>query len=162
MQNITLDYILNHKFEKTGLESDYSDKFSRSGRFAPSMLSSLPDSDEDKMAELKTKLERIDYDKAFTNAKFEAKTNIKKNSFRKALNGGPKRKIQRVTVAKFAVGLKLSLNEADKLFALESQPLAPNIVLLDAVVVHCINEHHDIDEFFETCEQVGLNVKAAE
>ena len=82
MQNITLDYILNHKFEKTGLESDYSDKFSRSGRFAPSMLSSLPDSDEDKMAELikllqmlnlrqKQILKRIRFEKPLTEAQNE-------------------------------------------------------------------------------------------
>ena len=107
------------------------------------------------MQDLKVELDRILYSKNLSNAAFESRTNIKMNSFRKTLNGGERRRIQRVTVAKFVIGLKLNLNEADK-------PLAPNIVLLDAVVVHCINEHHDIDEFFESCDQVGLNVKAAE
>lgn len=162
MQNITLDYILNHTFEKTGLELLYSERKRTSRRFAQNMLSMLPHSDEKKMQDLKVELDRILYSKNLSNAAFESRTNIKMNSFRKTLNGGERRRIQRVTVAKFAVGLKLSLDAADELFALESQPLAPDKVLLDAVVVHCINEHHDIDEFFETCEQVGLNVKAAE
>jgi len=46
MQNITLDYILNHTFEKTGLELLYSERKRTSRRFAQNMLSMLPHSDE--------------------------------------------------------------------------------------------------------------------
>ena len=70
MQNITLDYILNHTFEKTGLELLYSERKRTSRRFAQNMLSMLPHSDEQKMQDLKVELDRILYSKNLSNAAF--------------------------------------------------------------------------------------------
>ena len=162
MSTVTPDYLISHSFEKTGLEP-YSDSFPKiSGRFSKNQISSLPPSDERKMYDLKIMLDRILYEKKLTNAAFESRTNIKMNSFRKSLNDGIGRRINRVTLAKFVIGLGLNRKEADQLFALESQPLDPDRVLLDAVVVHCIENKHDINEFFETCKQTKLAVKATE
>ena len=70
----------------------------------------------------------------------------------------PQSRIHRDTLAKFVVGLGLSYEEANKLFALESHPLSPEHVLLDAVVVLCIQNRYDINEMFDTCEQVKLDI----
>ena len=162
MKNISLEYIMNHKFQKTGLEKPYYEKPETSGRFAPEKLKTLPGSDTAKMQELKIKLDRIIYDKNISNSSFESRTNIKMNTIRKSINSPSGRRIPRITIAKFVIGLKLSIDEANELFALESYPLLPEMVLLDAVVVHCLQNHYDIDEFFETCDQVALDIKAVE
>ena len=157
METVTLEYLLTHKFKKTGLENIYEGKANASLRFAPNQLRQLPRSDKDKMAELKIDMMNIYLDKNITTAYFESHTNIKYNSFKKSLNR-PQSRIHRDTLAKFVVGLGLSYEEANKLFALESQPLSPEHILLDAVVVHCIQNRYDINEMFDTCEQVKLNI----
>ena len=30
---------------------------------------------------------------------------------------------------------------------------------LDAVIVHCLQNHYDLDEFFDTCNQVNLDIE---
>ena len=63
METVTLEYLLTHQFEKTGLENIYEERQTASLRFAPSQLSQLPRNDKDKMAELKIYLMNIYLDK---------------------------------------------------------------------------------------------------
>ena len=65
-------------------------------------------------------------------------------------------------LAKFVIGANLTLSEANDLFSLHSYPLDKSNVLLDAVVCHCLEEHLDINEFFDTCSQVGLNISPSD
>ncbi len=161
MQEITLEYLLNHHFEKTGLEKDRFTKPNASLRFSPNQLSQLPRSDNDKMTDLKIAMSDIQFNKKMSQSEFEVRTNILYNSFKKCVNSlnASNRRVSREMLAKFVVGMGLSYEEADTLFALESQPLSPEHVLLDAVVVHCIQNKYDISEFYETCGQVNLGVK---
>lgn len=65
-------------------------------------------------------------------------------------------------LAKFVVGCGLSLNDANKLFELHSSKLNAETTQLDAVVIHCIEKHLDIDGFFDTCDQIGLDISYSE
>ena len=164
MKTISLEYLLTHKYEKTGLEKSFEEKTNTSLLFTPNQLSQLPMSDNNKMTQLKIDMSDIQYNKKMSTAEFEARTNILYNSFKKCVNSrsAKNRRVSRDMLAKFVIGMELNLEEADKLFALESQPLSPEHVLLDAVVVHCIQNRYDITEFFETCEQVNLGIKMIE
>ena len=48
MEEITLEYLMNHDFEKSGLEEVQAVKPRVSGRFSEKELSGLPVSDEEK------------------------------------------------------------------------------------------------------------------
>ena len=160
MKTITLEYILTHKFEKTGFEDLNSERHNTSGMFTKAQLSGLPGTDVDNMLKLKSRMADIYYEKNISTAKFEADTNIKYNSFNKSINApAGTRRISRPMLAKFVVGLKLPLDVANELFSLESYPLSPDTVLLDAIVFHCIENNYGIDELFETAEQVGYDIK---
>ena len=62
-------------------------------------------------------------------------------------------------LAKFVIACGLSLEEADELFELRDHALQPDKILLDAVIVHCLQNHYDLDEFFDTCNQVNLDIE---
>lgn len=160
MNTITLDYLLKHEFQKTGLETYTNEKKNASMRFTKKQLSSLPPNDSEKMSDLKSIMSDIYYEKGLLPAKFEILTNIKYNSFKKSVNSinSRNRRISRETLAKFVVGLGIDYEQANKMFKLESQPLSPEHILLDAVVVHCIQNEYDINEMFETCKQVNLDL----
>lgn len=159
MEKITLEYLKNHHFEKTGLEhtEEYHERVS--ARFSPNELSALPLSDNDKMNELKVLISDLIFNKFKGNyTGFGQKCNVNYETIRKSLRYTNGRNISRETLAKIVIGTELSLDEANKLFEYESRKLDPQNTLLDAVVVHCLENHYDIDEFFETCKQVNLNI----
>ena len=64
MENITLEYLLTHSFEKTGLEEER--EIHKSGMFTEAELGLLPRSDEEKMFDLKVKMS--DYIGSITNS----------------------------------------------------------------------------------------------
>lgn len=159
METITLDYLKNHHFEKTGLEQIEEYRERVSARFSPSELSALPPSDNEKMNELKILISDLIFNKFKRNyVGFGQKCNVNYETIRKSLRYTNGRNISRETLAKIVIGTGLSLDEANHLFECESRKLDPQNTLLDAVVVHCLENHYDIDEFFETCKQVNLNI----
>jgi hypothetical protein len=87
------------------------------------------------------------------------KCNLSSETIRKTIRIGGKKKLSRVMLAKLVVGAKLSLDEAEELFALQGSGLNAKSTRLDAVVVHCIQKGLDIDGFFDTCKQVGLDIE---
>lgn len=107
MENITLEYLLTHSFEKTGLEEEK--EIHKSGMFTEAELGLLPRSDEEKIFDLKVKMS--DY--------------IHKI-------GGYKK-----------VFVDMNLN--------------PETTLIDAVVVHCIQNRYNISQFIDVCDQVHLD-----
>lgn len=161
MKEITKDYLLNHKFDKTGIEPEEKEHRMSSGRFAVTMLSTLPMPDRDKLVELNILVSDLIHQRCETSASLEYKTNIKPNTLRRILNLRDKRNFTREMLAKFVVGMQLTVEEANELFSLQGFPLMADKVLLDAVVIHCLTNHYDIDEFFETCKQVGLDIVPA-
>lgn len=158
MGKITLEYLKNHEFEKSGLEETSNRKVRISGRFSEKELSMLPSSDEDKMAELNIKIGDLIHDKFDNFRDFGQKCNLNPETIRKVIRCRSKRKISREMLAKFVVGCNLSVDEANELFELHSNKLNAETTQLDAVVIHCIEKHLDIDGFFDTCHQIGLDI----
>lgn len=162
MEEITLAYLKNHKFEKSGLEEIQTEKPRVSGRFSAKELSRLPASDEEKKAELNIEINDLIHDKFDNFRDFGQKCNLNPETIRKVIRGRNNRKISKVMLAKLVVGCGLSLNDANKLFELHSSRLNAETTQLDAVVVHCIEKHLDIDGFFDTCSQIGLDITYSE
>ena len=140
MKNITMDYLRNHTFELTGLEEQTVAKEKTSAMFSPQQLSRLPRGDMDRFDELNIRINDMIRELFDT-----------KEQFGKTL---PKEML-----AKFVIACGLSLEEADELFELRDHALQPDKILLDAVIVHCLQNHYDLDEFFDTCNQVNLDIE---
>lgn len=158
MGTITMDYLMDHNFEKTGLENEVYNRPNVSGMFSRQEIGKLPKSDEDKLDELKIKMGDLIREKCGGYPGLYVKTNINPSTMKKYLNLKKKRNISREMMAKFVVGLGLSLEEANEMFYLLSHPLDVSTTRLDAVVVHCIENGLDIYGFFDTCEQIHLEV----
>lgn len=159
MHEITLEYLINHEFKKSGIEETKSERPRVSERFSEKELSMLPSSDEDKMAELNIKIGDLIHDKFGNFRDFGQKCNLNPETIRKMIRYRSKRKITREMLAKCVVGCSLSVDEANELFELHSSKLNAKTTQLDAVVIHCIEKHLDIDGFFDTCKQIGLDIK---
>lgn len=155
MNKITLDYILTHKFEKTGLERNEKERIS--GMFSAVELSMLPRTDSEKMTDLKIKMsDYVRENGGYKNV--YVKMNLNPDTLKKTLGLSQNRGIKREMLAKFVIGLKLTLDQANELFELHSYALNPTTTRLDAVVVHCIVNRYDINEFFDVCKQAKLDV----
>lgn len=155
MENVTLEYLFTNKFEKTGLEVEA--KKNTSGMFTKAELGMLPRSDSEKLYDLKIMMGDYIYEKGGYKNVY-VKTNINPDSLKKTIGLTQNRGIKREMLAKFVVGYQLSLEQANELFELHSYALNPKTTLLDAVVVHCIQNGYDICDFFDVCEQVKLDI----
>lgn len=155
---VTMDYLLTHVFEKTGLEPQNMKPEKASGMFTAAALASLPQNDDEKLEKLNIRISDLIFQKCKTYKVMQQKTTIPQETLRKYISLGNQKKITRVMLAKFVVGLQLDYDEANELFALQSYPLDADSVLLDAVVAHCISEHLDIDGMSDTCNQVNLEI----
>ena len=159
MSTITMDYLINHKFEKTGLEDPAYNKTNTSGMFSSQEIARLPKTDDQKMADLKIKISDLIRERCGGYNNLYVKTNILPDRMKKVVRLNLNRGIKRQMLAKFVVGIGLSLEEANELFSLLSYPLNAETTRLDAVVVHCIEQHLDIHGFLDTCEQIGLDIE---
>ena len=79
-------------------------------------------------------------------------------TIRKYTRVGSGKTLKREMLAKFVIACGLSVDEANELFELQAHELRPDKIRLDAVIVHCLENGHDLDEFFDTCKQVGLPI----
>lgn len=158
MSTITMDYLMNHNFEKTGLEDEFYNKSNASGMFSQQEIGRLPRSDGDKLDELKIKISDLIREKCGGYPGLYVKTNINPATMKKYVSPSANRNIPREMLAKFVVGVGLSLEEANEMFSLLSYPLDVSATRLDAVVVHCLENGLDIYGFFDTCEQIHLGV----
>ncbi len=158
MGTITMDYLMNHCFEKTGLENEVYNRPYVSGMFSQQEIGRLPKTDEDKLDELRIKMGDLIREKCGGYPGLYVKTNINPSTMKKYVSPSAHRNIPREMLAKFVVGLGLSLEEANEMFYLLSYPLDVSAMRLDAVVVHCIENGLDIYGFFDTCEQIHLEV----
>lgn len=159
MQNISMEYLLNHKFELSGLEDDVVGKTKRSGMFSNAELSRLPSSDLDRFFELNIRISEMIFDKFGSTARFSQKSNLNYETIRKYIGSKSKKTLPKEMLAKFVVACELSVEEANELFEMRECKLQPERILLDAVVVHCLEKHLDLEAFFETCKQVGLAIE---
>ena len=159
MQNITMDYLLNHKFELSGLEEDVVVKTKRSGMFSQNELRMLPCSDTARFYELNSRIYEMIYEKFGSTARFSQKSNLNYETIRKYIGPKSKKTLPKEMLAKFVIACELSVDEANQLFEMREHPLQPQRILLDAVVVHCLENHYDLDGFFDTCKQVGLAIE---
>ena len=159
MQNITMDYLLNHKFESSGLEEEVVTKTIRSGMFSKAELAMLPCSDTERFDELNLRINDMIFEKFGSATRFSQKSNLNYETVRKYIRIGSGKTLKRDMLAKFVIACELSVDEANGLFELQAYELQPNRLQLDAVVVHCLEKHHDLDEFFATCKQVGLPIE---
>lgn len=159
MEKITMDYLLNHKFELTGLEEESVNKTRSSGMFSKAELGMLPRSDTDRFDDLNILITDMIFDKFGNFQRFSQKSNLNAETVRKYIRVGSGKSLSKEMLAKFVIACALSVDEANKLFELHSHVLQPNKILLDAVIVHCLENKHDLDGFFDTCKQVGLKIE---
>lgn len=157
MEKITLDYILSHSFEETGIEEPK--RLQTSKMFSQAELSMLPGLDRERFGKLNAKINDMIFDLFDNTMQFSQKSNLNYETVRKYISMGSKKTLTKEMLAKFVVACQLTVDEANELFELQEHVLQPDKILLDAVVVHCLENKHDIDEFFDTCEQVGLEIK---
>lgn len=158
MSEITLEYLLKHKFKMTGLEENFDNKVNVSRMFSEHELSLIPRSDEEKITELKIKMSDCIREKCGGYKYLHVKTNLNPGTVKKILQLNEKRTIKKEVLAKLVVGAGLTLEEANEMFSLHSSALNPATTQLDAVVVHCLEKHLDINGFFDTCQQINLNI----
>lgn len=156
MENITIDYLLNHSFEQTGLEE--VEKKQTSKMFSQAELSMLPCSDKERFGKLNTMINDMIFELFDDTMQFSQKSNLNYETVRKYISGGSKKTLTKEMLAKFVIACRLSVDEANDLFDLHEHVLQPDKILLDAVVVHCLEKKYDIDGFFDTCNQVGLKI----
>ena len=109
MGEITLEYLKNYIFEKTGLEEVLFERPKVSVGFSEKELLMLPSSEEEKMEELNIKISDLIHDKFGNYRDFGQVCNLNPETIRKMIRFGSKRKISREMLAKFVVGCKLSL-----------------------------------------------------
>ena len=159
MQEITMDYLLNHQFEFTGLEEAAEIKEKTSQLFSKAELGMLPRTDRERFDDLNIRINDMIFDVFGNTTLFSQKSNLNYETVRKYIRVGSGKTLPKEMLAKFVVACGLSLDEANELFELQSHVLQPDRILLDAVIVHCLEKHHDIDEFFDTCQQVGLKIE---
>lgn len=159
MDKVTIDYLLNHKFELTGLEEETVNKTRSSGMFSKAELGMLPRSDTDRFDDLNIRINDLIKEVFGNSARFNQKTNLNYETVRKYIRIGSGKTLSKDMLAKFVIACALSVNEANELFELHSHVLQPDKILLDAVIVHCLENKHDLDGFFDTCKQVGLKIE---
>lgn len=78
-------------------------------------------------------------------AKLELLSQIEQETFQKWLRGS--RKVPRIELAKFVIGLSLDRETADELFSLQSQPLDCDNDRFDFIVACAIRDKDDIEQF---------------
>lgn len=159
MDKVTIDYLLNHKFELTGLEEETVNKTRSSGMFSKAELGMLPRSDTDRFDDLNIRINDLIKEVFGNSARFNQKTNLNYETVRKYIRIGSGKTLSKDMLTKFVIACALSVNEANELFELHSHVLQPDKILLDAVIVHCLENKHDLDGFFDTCKQVGLKIE---
>ena len=159
MKSITMDYLRNHTFELTGLEEQTVAKEKTSAMFSPQQLSRLPRGDMDRFDELNIRINDMIRELFDTKEQFSQKCNLKYETVRKYIRVRSGKTLPKEMLAKFVIACGLSLEEADELFELRDHALQPDKILLDAVIVHCLQNHYDLDEFFDTCNQVNLDIE---
>ena len=156
MEDITMDYLLNHQFELSGLEEEMEIKEKTSRLFSKAELGMLPRTDQERFDDLNIRINDMIFEVFGNTTLFSQKSNLNYETVRKYIRVGSGKTLPKEMLAKFVVACGLSLDEANEMFELQSHILQPDRILLDAVIVHCLEKHHDIDEFFNTCQQVGL------
>ncbi|MBR5297976.1 MAG: hypothetical protein IKU29_08970 [Parabacteroides sp.] len=157
MCEITMEYLLNHKFEASGLEETF-EIVKTSGMFSKAELGRLPLTDTERFDELNIRLNEMIFEIFENTSRFSQKSNLNYETVRKNIRIGSGKTLSKEMLSKFVVAAQLTVEAANELFELHSHRLDPERLMLDAVVVHCLENHHDIDGFFDTCEQVGLKI----
>ena len=127
--------------------------------FSKSELGMLPKSDKERFDELNLKINDMIFELFDDTMQFSQKCNLNYETVRKYIRIGSGKTLPKEMLAKFVIACGLSVVEANELFELQNNILQPDKILLDAVIVHCLENKHDLDEFFNTCKQVGLKIE---
>ena len=159
MKDITMEYLLNHQFELSGLEEKTEVESKTSKMFSKAELGMLPRTDKERFDELNIRINDMIFEVFGNTALFSQKCNLNYETVRKYIRVGSGKTLPKEMLAKFVVACGLPVAKANELFELQDHVLQPERILLDAVIVHCLEKHHDIDEFFDTCQQVGLKIE---
>ena len=150
-ENITKEFIKTHEFPAEVPSVDYENN---EKSFRPSSESVLPVNPEKLQMKLRQKFADINAT-AFNNfAQMEVRCDIKENTMRSYING--RRNIPIYAVAKFCIGAKLSIETTKELFKLCGHIIDANYYRFDAIVIDAVKCEDDIDIFYESCKEFGL------
>ena len=151
MNRITKEFLCTNNFKSAGIIF-YEEQ--KNFRLNPSM--NLPPSAGVQCIKLRKKFITIFAERYKNYSQFESRCSISESLMRKYLKGT--RKITREAVAKICIGTKLSLEESAELFTLQGHSLEPETQLFDAIIVNAIQDGDDIEDFFDTCEEFGIQI----
>lgn len=164
-ENIDKEYLKTHKFEIERYE--YSPKEYKPAYFAKGEAK-LPTAEENYIA-LRDKVQELCDSLKKTLTKSEGRRVTKKELIeercwlsyelvKKFISGS--RNLNRIDLGKFCVGCKLSLEQAQELFALhENGMLNPDMVKEDCIIVDAIKCKDSIALFCESCDNNGIEIK---
>ncbi len=151
-EEITKEFIRTHKFVATFptfTPTSQSFKLLPGGKNLPPSPNELQGELRKKFSEIMATTFNSDY------IKVESKCCISQASMRKYLNGS--RDIPMFAVARLCVGAHLPLEKVCELFKLCGHILSPKDFLLDAIVCDTIKCGENIEDFYETTKQYGLD-----
>ena len=153
MLRITKKFLRENNFSCDGInfDEDEEEKF-----FRPRRDMYLPPSADEQMSILRIKFDKLMRAKKKSYAQLEVLCDINESTMRKYLNG--QRSITRNAVAKFCVGLQLTIEQSEELFLLQGHCLDAKHNRFDALVVNALQDGDDIGIFFETCKEFNIEI----
>ena len=151
-EHITKEYIRKHTFQGDGLH--FPQNTGESYRLGPGAV--LPAGKNENRNRLRRELTTLVAEKFPNTANMESACGISYELMKKCINGS--RRVTRESLAKLCVGMRLSVEEAQPLFRLESHSLEPDINLFDAIVVDALQCGDNIDVFYDECKKYGLKL----
>lgn len=170
-ENINKEYLKTHKFEK--LQHEYTKKEYKPAFFAKGEVD-LPTIDENYNT-LRDKIQDLCYSVKDALSKAEGKRVTKREllEVRCRLNfeivkkfiswngtDSNHRNLSRIDLGKFCVGCKLTLEQAEELFALHKNgKLNPEVVKEDCIIVDALKCGDSIQLFCESCDNNGIELK---
>lgn len=152
---VTLDYIINTKFENDGLYV-----CEEKGKVLYAKMPSnykLPPTPAENLLLLRRKIDEV-YEKYFNGSKTRVNIDcaISESTFKSYLLG--KRNMSREALARFCVGAKIGTELANEMFLLQGHALDITHNCLDAIVWYCLEQKEDLDELIRICNLKGISI----
>lgn len=153
-QAITLEFILNTKFDNDGL---FLHEEKSKGLYKMPSDYKLPATPEENNLKLRRKIEEV-FENKFNGSKTRVNLEcaISESTFKSYLLG--KRRMSREALARFCVGAQISVELANEMFLLHGHGLDNVHNCLDAIVCYCLNHKETLDEMIKICNDKGIGI----
>lgn len=150
---ITLSYIETHTFLEEGLFIKTSQDH---GLYKIPDGYRLPMSDNEKSVELRKLVNEIIDDKFTTLVSAATKSEIPLSTFKSYVAGT--RPFHRLALAKFCIAARISVTKAKELFKYSEYKLDSENILLDAILVYCLQHQESINVMEDELRKKGVKI----